>query len=70
MRVIQEMFLLFDRLFSVTRKVAAYFSEVLEHEKDKLAENLLANNGIKSYVFSSLFLINYFLSSSRMLDIC
>lgn len=29
---------------SVTRKVAQYFSEVLEHEKDKLAENLMANN--------------------------
>ena len=29
----------------VTRKVAQYLSEVLEHEKDKLAENLMANNG-------------------------
>lgn len=29
---------------SVTRKVAQYLSEVLEHEKDKLSENLLANN--------------------------
>jgi V-type H+-transporting ATPase subunit C len=29
---------------SVTRKVAQYLSEVLEHEKDKLAENLMANN--------------------------
>lgn len=28
----------------VTRKVAQYLSEVLEHEKDKLAENLMANN--------------------------
>lgn len=28
----------------VTRKVATYLSEVLEHEKDKLAENLKANN--------------------------
>jgi hypothetical protein len=32
-------------LLSVTRKVAQYLSEVLEHEKDKLAENLMANNG-------------------------
>ena len=32
--------------FSITRKVSQYFSEVLEHEKDKLAENLTANNGI------------------------
>ncbi len=32
--------------YSVTRKVAQYLSEVLEHEKDKLAENLMANNGI------------------------
>lgn len=29
---------------SVTRKISQYFSEVLEHEKDKLAENLSANN--------------------------
>jgi len=29
---------------TVTRKVATYLSEVLEHEKDKLAENLMANN--------------------------
>lgn len=28
----------------VTRKVAQYLSEVLEHEKDKLAENLMVNN--------------------------
>lgn len=28
----------------VTRKVAQYLSEVLEHEKDKLAENLMCNN--------------------------
>jgi V-type H+-transporting ATPase subunit C len=36
----------FSPLFSrVTRKVAQYLSEVLEHEKDKLAENLMANNG-------------------------
>lgn len=28
----------------VTRKVAGYLSDVLEHEKDKLAENLMANN--------------------------
>jgi V-type H+-transporting ATPase subunit C len=27
-----------------TRKVASYLSEVLEHEKDKLHENLMANN--------------------------
>jgi len=29
---------------NITRKVSQYFSEVLEHEKDKLAENLTANN--------------------------
>lgn len=29
---------------TVTRKVAQYFSEVLEHENDKIAENLMANN--------------------------
>ena len=28
----------------MTRKVAQYLSEVLEHEKDKLAENLMCNN--------------------------
>jgi len=29
---------------SVTRKVANYLKEVLEDQRDKLAENLLANN--------------------------
>jgi hypothetical protein len=32
----------------VTRKVAAYLGEVLEDQRDKLHENLLANNS-KSY---------------------
>jgi V-type H+-transporting ATPase subunit C len=31
----------------VTRKVAQYLSEVLDNEKDKLAENLMANNGLQ-----------------------
>jgi len=30
----------------VARKISAYLREVLEHQKDKLAENLLANNGM------------------------
>jgi len=29
----------------VTRKVAVYLGEVLEDQRDKLHENLLANNG-------------------------
>ena len=29
----------------VTRKIAAYLKEVLEDQRDKLQENLLANNG-------------------------
>lgn len=29
---------------SVTRKVAAYLGEVLEDQRDKLHENLMANN--------------------------
>lgn len=29
---------------SITRKVAAYLGEVLEDQRDKLQENLLANN--------------------------
>lgn len=39
---------------SVTRKVAQYLSEVLEHEKDKLAENLLANN-VECWTYVSRF---------------
>lgn len=34
---------------SVTRKVAAYLGEVLEDQRDKLHENLMANNS-KFYV--------------------
>ena len=30
-------------IFSVTKKVAAYLGDVLEDQKDKLQENLLAN---------------------------
>lgn len=30
---------------NITRKVASYMSEVLEDQRDKLHENLLANNG-------------------------
>ena len=33
---------------SITRKIAAYMREVLENQKDKVAENLLANNGMLS----------------------
>ena len=29
---------------SITRKISSYFGEVLEEQRDKLAENLLANN--------------------------
>ena len=42
----------------VTRKVAAYLGEVLEDQRDKLHENLLANNG-KNKIFYLTFLINY-----------
>ena len=35
----------------VTRKVAQYLSEVLDNEKDKLAENLMANNGMCDFYF-------------------
>lgn len=31
---------------SVTRKIAAYLGEVLEDQRDKLAENLLANGSM------------------------
>lgn len=30
---------------NITRKVAIYLGEVLEDQRDKLQENLLANNG-------------------------
>ena len=35
---------------SVTRKMASYLGEVLEDQRDKLAENLLANQS-KGWVF-------------------
>lgn len=36
---------LFCLNFSVTRKVAQYLGEVLDDQRDKLQENLLANGG-------------------------
>lgn len=39
---------------TITRKVAGYLGEVLEDQRDKLQENLLANN-------SKWFLVSYFL---------
>lgn len=33
----------------VTRKVASYLGEVLEDQRDKLHENLMANNSMFSY---------------------
>lgn len=41
----------------ITRKVAAYLGEVLEDQRDKLQENLLANNS--EYRFFFLFPFNY-----------
>lgn len=38
---------------TITRKVAGYLGEVLEDQRDKLQENLLANN-------SKWFLVSYF----------
>lgn len=35
---------------TVTRKIANYLKEVLEDQRDKLAENLLANNSM-SFLF-------------------
>jgi len=37
-----------------TRKIATYLSEVLEHEKDKLSENLMANN-VDCYTYVTKF---------------
>ncbi len=39
---------------TVTRKIANYLKEVLEDQRDKLAENLLANNSMSfsSQIFS------------------
>lgn len=38
---------------SVTRKVAAYLGEVLEDQRDKLHENLMANNSkfVSNYIY-------------------
>jgi V-type H+-transporting ATPase subunit C len=35
---------------TITRKVAAYLGDVLEDQRDKLIENLLANNGRKRLI--------------------
>lgn len=35
----------------VTRKVAQYLGEVLEDQRDKLQENLMANNSMFFYTF-------------------
>lgn len=40
----------------VTRKVAQYLGEVLEDQRDKLHENLMANNSMFFYTFISFTL--------------
>lgn len=40
----------------VTRKVASYLGEVLEDQRDKLQENLMANNS-KSCLCCTLFVL-------------
>lgn len=47
----------------VTRKVATYLGEVLEDQRDKLHENLMANNSESSFITTLLFfkLINFLL---------
>ena len=41
---------------TVTRKIAGYLGEVLEDQRDKLAENLLANGGIYLFEFFVFYL--------------
>ncbi len=43
---------------SITRKIAAYLREILEGQRDKVAENLLANNS-KSKEFDPCFCVNW-----------
>ncbi len=66
------MFIYFSNL-RVTRKVAQYLSEVLEHEKDKLAENLMANNGkikkITNITLIEILILIFFSISSRLLHL-
>lgn len=50
---------------SVTRKVAAYLGEVLEDQRDKLHENLMANNGKCAILPNYLLLISENLSLIR-----
>lgn len=38
----------------VSRKIALYLGEVLEDQRDKLAENLLANGGILTLLFQGV----------------
>lgn len=39
----------------VTRKVASYLGEVLEDQRDKLHENLMANNSMLFHLFTIIF---------------
>lgn len=50
----------------ITRKVATYMGEVLEDQRDKLQENLLANNGNNAIIIvaegNNYLIINIFFS--------
>lgn len=48
---------------SITRKVAAYLGEVLEDQRDKLHENLMANNSRSISIIA--FIIYYLLLSQK-----
>lgn len=45
---------------TITRKVAGYLGEVLEDQRDKLQENLLANNSKWFYFFFFIFLVFFY----------
>lgn len=38
------------KIISICEKVANYLKDVLEDQRDKLAENLLANNGMHAQI--------------------
>ena len=50
---------------SVTRKMSNYLGDVLEDQRDKLAENLLANQSVWNLYFYLIFILIIFLMTNR-----
>ena len=50
---------------SVTRKMSNYLGDVLEDQRDKLAENLLANQSVWNLYFYLIFILIIFLMTNK-----